>query len=293
MMPVSTSPMPPLAMPGLPRADPGFAVGRRHHGAGALEHDHRLVASRQLARGGEAVALRSPRCATSSRRAASPGCGVSTACAGSAQRAAASRLSASASSTQGLPAASACGPQRARPRRPVPGPAPARSRWRAPARHRQFALDPMDHEFGPCAHQRGHCAARVATLTRPGAAARSRLAGQARGAGHAVVAARPPARARGRPCARRRARRQRRWRSASSSRRASAGTASNTAAGTSERLEHAFADVVRRGAGPQAALPADEAHRQRRAHAAARRRGRCRHRVPRAGPAPGPAGRSG
>ena len=80
MTPVSTSPMPAVAMPGLPRSQMASS-GRirraaRHQRARALEHRHRAVARVQLAHRAEPVGLHRARYRRLATCAASPGCGV-------------------------------------------------------------------------------------------------------------------------------------------------------------------------------------------------------------------------
>src|SRR5690606_30823671 len=122
---VSTSPLPPLARPGLPAAT---TCGSAPGAATTVPAPLSTTTQPKRSHSRRAAAYRSActsAVATPSRRAASPGCGVRMAspASGCTGPPLASRLSASASSTSGLPAASAT-PNSAEPQADCPSPGP-------------------------------------------------------------------------------------------------------------------------------------------------------------------------
>ena len=79
MMPVSTSPIPPLAIPALPASIMPIApLSLAYHRARAFQHNHAAIPFYQTLRRKQAIAFNFCHADVFSRRAASPGCGVST-----------------------------------------------------------------------------------------------------------------------------------------------------------------------------------------------------------------------
>ena len=291
MTPVSTSPMPPDAMPGLPHGQ----TSRRPSGSATrlpapFSTTTAAIALRQLARGGKAIALDRRRW----RRRADAPLRPDAASARSARelaRLARQQVQPVGIEHQRLARIQRGQPQRMAPGAPAPDPARAPARWRARASAASACgpSTPRAISSGRAAFSANTCSPRVATLTRPAPAAQRRLAGQPHRAGHAVIAADHQHVAEVALVGVARARRQR-------ARRASSCASGGDVGVDAVRHVQRWPARARRRDRPrrpvmQAALAGDEGDRgigaDRRAGAACR----CRHPARRARRAPAPAGR--
>ena len=188
MTPVSTSPMPPLAMPGLPRTQRSARHRRGDQRAGSLEHD-----DRRIVRAGS----------TAPRRSACTAAGVATEQARSFARV--RRQNPVAARWRGSrgqqvervgvddqrQAAVQAAPTSVSPRRPWPSPGPTAMTRRPREQRREVGRrrrQPCAHEFGARGRRSRELSGCVATAHQTGAGAQRGLRREPDGTGHARTA---------------------------------------------------------------------------------------------------------